>query len=216
MSQAAHRTGVLFTGDSITDCDRRADPDHLGFGYVRLLNEALELAAKDVVNTGIGGNRVCDLEQRWDHDVVDHHPGLLSILIGVNDMWHRFSRNDPTSTAAFRAGYRRILERLPAEATSVVLIEPFLLPVRPEQDAWLNDLAPKAAAVRELAEVFGAIFVPAQSYLDSQAQQHGAAAIAYDGVHPTPLGHRLLADLWIQTVFTTASPPGAVGLGGRR
>lgn len=37
------------------------------------------------INTGISGNRVCDLRDRWQQDVINHKPDVVSILIGIND-----------------------------------------------------------------------------------------------------------------------------------
>lgn len=103
---------VVFFGDSITDAGRRQDPERLGHGYVRLL--AGELTGTKVINAGIGGNRVVDLLARLDDDVLAHRPGLVSIMIGINDTWRRFDSNDPTSTEAYETGYRDLLTRITA------------------------------------------------------------------------------------------------------
>jgi lysophospholipase L1-like esterase len=71
--------------------------------------------------------------------------------------------------------------------------------VRPEQREWAVDLDPKRAIVADLAGRYGAAFVALHSILTLAAEVQGAAALAADGVHPTPLGARLIADAWQAT-----------------
>ena len=127
---------ILLTGDSITDAGRdRDDLTSWGDGYASLIGQAL--ADQTVINTGISGNRVVDLQGRWDADVLAHTPAVLSIMIGINDTWRRFDRDDPTSTEAYDAGYRDIVSRAQAAGVKrIILVEPFLLPVTDDQWAW--------------------------------------------------------------------------------
>ncbi|MRG60291.1 hypothetical protein GE115_10490 [Agromyces sp. CFH 90414] len=208
------RTQTLaFVGDSITDAGRdRADAGSLGDGYVRLVADefARRGASVRVVNAGIAGNRAVDLERRWAPDVAPHEADVVTLFIGVNDMWRRYDHDDPTSAEDFEATCRRLLA---AEAQSRpvgpkwILMEPFLLPVREEQHAWLDDLDGKRQAVRRLAEETGAPLVPLHDILTAAAGAEGAAALAPDGVHPTPLGSRLIADAWF-TAFDGVSASG--------
>lgn len=192
----------LFTGDSVTDCGRRDDVQGLGQGYVRILHGLWRDAAPQMINTGIGGNRAADLAGRVGPDVVDHGADLVSILIGINDTWRRYDREDPTSTEAFTDSYRSVLKRVSESGSQIVLIEPFLLAVSEEQKRWREDLDPKIEAVRSLAEEFAAILVPADVNLNKAASKgDGPAAYAADGVHPTPLGHVQLAQLWHRMVI---------------
>jgi acyl-CoA thioesterase-1 len=187
---------ILFIGDSVTDCGRRDDePDFLGDGYVRLI--AQKLTGRHVINRGISGNRAIDLLDRWHIDVVEQKPDVLSVYVGINDTWRRYDENDPTSAATFEANYRACLSDV-GGAAALILIEPFVLPVTEEQEHWREDLDEKRAVVARLAAEFGAGFVPLQLLLGLQAEDHGAEAIAADGVHPTALGHRLIADAWIE------------------
>ncbi|WIM99101.1 SGNH/GDSL hydrolase family protein [Actinoplanes oblitus] len=189
---------VLCTGDSITDCGRRDDPAGLGNGYVRLLAEAPALARTRVINTGVGGDLSSDLAARWAGDVLAHEPAVVSVLIGINDVWRRYDgAGRVTGTAEFEANLRRMLGTL-APSVRLVLIEPFVLPVTAEQHRWeADDLGAKRLVIRELAAEFGAAFVPAQHVFSAAAEEHGAAALASDGVHPTALGHAVLAAAWL-------------------
>ena len=198
---------VLFIGDSVTDCGRRDDADrNLGDGYVRLIDEAFAAGGTPVtiVNRGTSGNRVRDLEARWQKDALDLAPTLVSVLIGINDTWRRYSENDPTSADEFEADYRAILSALPGrDEVAIVLVEPFLLPVTAEKAKWRVDLDPKIAVVHALAEEFGAVLVPADSYLNGRDDD--PALIATDGIHPTAYGHELLAKLWLDTIESASS-----------
>jgi acyl-CoA thioesterase-1 len=187
---------ILFIGDSVTDCGRRDDaPDYLGDGYVRLV--AQKLPDRRVVNVGISGNRVIDLRDRWNIDVVQQKPEILSVYIGINDTWRRYDDHDRTTTESFEADYRACLADL-GGASTLILVEPFVLPVTEEQEIWHQDLDGKRGVVAQLAKEFGAGFVPLQSLLAAAAEDHGAAALAQDGVHPTELGHRMIADAWLE------------------
>ncbi|MFG1909325.1 SGNH/GDSL hydrolase family protein [Kribbella sp. NPDC048928] len=196
------RRTIVFAGDSVTDCGRRTDPDGLGDGYVRNvyddLSGRLGERRPSIVNAGISGNRAVDLAARWATDVLAHDPALVSILIGINDTWRRYDENDPTTPEAFEASYRELLDSL---SCPVVLMEPFLLPVKDGQETWREDLDPKLDVVRKLAVEYGAILVPTDVELTKQAATAGAATLAGDGVHPSAAGHRALADLWRQYVL---------------
>jgi lysophospholipase L1-like esterase len=191
------RRTVVFAGDSVIDCGRLDDREGLGDGFVRHLFDLLGPQRPRIVNAGISGNRAVDLRARWKTDVLAQEPDLVSVLIGINDTWRRYDKDDPTSTESFEQSYRRLLEPVRAK---LVLIEPFLLAVKEEQHAWREDLDPKIEVVRRLAAEYGAILVPADVEFNRQAESVGGTTLADDGVHPTAAGHRLLADLWRRTV----------------
>jgi acyl-CoA thioesterase-1 len=187
---------ILFIGDSITDSGRRDDhPDFLGDGYVRLV--ATALPDRQIINAGISGNRAVDLRDRWQIDVVAQQPAILTVFVGINDTWRRYDDNDPTSAEAFQADYRACLDEV-SSAGMIILVEPFVLPVSAEQQRWYEDLDPKRAVVASLAVEYDARFLPLQTLLAAAAEDHGAAALAQDGVHPTALGNRMIAEAWLE------------------
>ena len=199
---------LLFIGDSITDAGRRDDPQGLGSGYVRLVAETLATRGdrRTILNRGIGGDRIGDLRDRWETDVMAHAPSTLSVYVGVNDTWRRFDQGQATDASDFEAVYRELLEQARAAFDPhLILVEPFITPVTEEQHGWLDDLAGKRAAVASLATEFGAAFVPLHRILTVAAAHHGAATIAADGVHPTPLGVELIAESWEAAEGASAS-----------
>lgn len=190
----------VFAGDSITDAGRdRSDPGSLGDGFVALAAARLREGGVPgrVVNAGIAGDRAVDLARRWHADVLAHEPDVLTVFVGVNDMWRRFDADDPTSPEQFAATYRGLLAGA-ASTSHVILVEPFLLPVRDEQLRWLDDLDGKRREVAALAEATGAAFVPLHSVMTVAASTIGAAALTPDGVHPTLRGSELILDAWWQ------------------
>ena len=190
---------IVFIGDSVTDCGRDIEPP-FGDGYVREISRTGILTG-DIINVGTSGHRLIDLEKRWQSDVLDHKPTMLSIAIGINDMWRRYDDNDPTSVEDFRDRYHRILTWTKAELNpQFVLCEPFLLHVREEMKAWREDLDPKIAVVHEMAREFGAVLVPFDQYLNALAEKMPMADIAEDGIHPTPFGHQEMARLWLKSI----------------
>ncbi|WP_327153504.1 SGNH/GDSL hydrolase family protein [Streptomyces tubercidicus] len=213
---------VMFTGDSITDCQRLESEDGLGFGYpLRVAGEwGLRHPDRPVtwLNTGIAGHKVRDLEARWQTDVLDARPDVVSVLVGVNDMgWHTL---DPAGyvipVEEFEAGYDRLVAPLAEAGTQLILIEPFLLPIHgvieagagagaaligeKEREEWRTDLDPKIQAVRKLARKYGAQLLAADGMFAELAARTGPEYWAADGVHPTPAGHAALAAAWLRLV----------------
>jgi lysophospholipase L1-like esterase len=142
-----------------------------------------------------------DLENRWNTDVLAHKPTLVSVAIGINDTWRRYDDNDPTSTEDFEERYRRVLSATQADGNpKLVLCEPFLLSVREEMNTWREDLDPKIAVVHKMASEFGATLIQFDQRFNELAQEISMLELADDGIHPSKLGHQIMADLWLQTV----------------
>ncbi len=206
---------VLFQGDSITDGGRARDnqtandPEGLGRGYVfyaaGLLHEALPGGKLAVYNRGILGDRVTDLQRRWQVDTLNLKPDVLSVLIGVNDTWHGVVSGMPENGVPldrYEQVYRQILteakDYLPG--LKLVLCEPFVLPCGVVNDQWFPEFARRREIVKRLANEFGAVFAPFQRAFDEAGHRAAPEAWAPDGVHPTLAGHMLLAKAWIAAV----------------
>lgn len=189
----------IFIGDSVTDCGRDIEPPY-GDGYVREIARSGNLAGQ-IINVGTSGHRLVDLEKRWQVDVLDHKPTLVSIAIGINDTWRRYDDNDPTSTQDFRDQYHRVLTLTRQTFNpEFVLCEPFLLSVRDEMNTWREDLDPKIEVVHAMAKEFGAVLVPFDKHFNQLATTISMVDLADDGIHPSALGHAEMAKLWLSTV----------------
>jgi acyl-CoA thioesterase I len=201
-SLPAPRT-LLFIGDSITDAGRREDPAELGHGYVRLLAEhvAAHEPTATVVNRGISGDKVADLEARFGRDCLEFTPDLVTIYVGVNDAWHRFTRGEVITDVSFEQGYQHLLEQLAATVPDapVLMIIPFVADIDPQLAQIHSDLDGKVEIIRRLAGEHGHRLVDLEQMLErALAAGHTPRSIAEDGVHPTPAGHRLIADAWLE------------------
>lgn len=189
----------VFIGDSVTDCGREIEPP-FGDGYVREIAQS-DLLKGEIINVGTSGHRLIDLENRWQTDVLDHKPTLVSIAIGINDTWRRYDDNDITTIEDFRSRYERLLIKTRSLCDpQFVLCEPFMLAVTDEMNAWREDLDPKIAAVHEMAATFDAILVPFDSFFNTLAKTIPMIDLADDGIHPSVFGHQELARLWLATV----------------
>ncbi|HEY7781638.1 MAG TPA: SGNH/GDSL hydrolase family protein [Ktedonobacterales bacterium] len=196
---------VLFQGDSITDCGRGFDTlDAMGNGYAMMVAAWLAALRPDTaprfINRGVSGNCARDLRARWQRDCLDLQPAWVSILIGINDVWRRYDDDEPTSLEDFEADYRAILEQTRAAGIRPILCEPFVLPVPPDRARWREDLDPKIDAVRRLAREFAAPLVPLDGAFAQASTRRPPDFWAPDGVHPTAVGHALIAQTWLRTV----------------
>jgi lysophospholipase L1-like esterase len=199
---------VLFQGDSITDVNRDRTttvPNSaaaLGAGYPNLLAAALLQAYPDsnlrVFNRGVSGNTVPDLSARWDADTLGLQPTVLSVLIGVNDFWHKRTRGYTATVADYETRYWELMDatrrRLPG--ARLVVMEPFVLRTGAVDETWFPEFGERRTAAARVARRIGATFVQLQAPLDTAAAHGGPAYWLADGVHPTPAGHALLAEHW--------------------
>mgnify|MGYP006427675209 CR=1 FL=1 len=207
------RERILFIGDSITDTgrNRSIEPPNesgaLGCGYA-LFTAARLLADHcgqqlEIFNRGVGGDRVTEMAGRWQQDCLDLQPTLLSVLIGVNDTWHRFGARGGVELDEYERVYRDLLTRAGAslEPLRLVLCEPFALRTGRVTERWFPEFDQRREIVRKLADEFDAAFVPFQDVFDRACEKAPAPYWAGDGVHPTLAGHQRMADCWLRTVL---------------
>jgi lysophospholipase L1-like esterase len=204
---------LLFQGDSITDMkwgrNQRDRNHYLGHSYVYLIAARLGVdmpeAQLEFYNRGMSGHKVRDLKARWQKDAIDMKPDWLSILIGINDVGRTVTKDK--GLAEWEADYRFILDasRKANADLNVVLLDPFVLASGglAEPSAFKE----KRAIVDELCEIvprlakdYGAIHVKTQEVFDAAARKVSPEQWIWDGVHPLPQGHELIARNWLQAV----------------
>lgn len=210
---------ILFQGDSITDGGRgrSGDPNHvLGHSYAYLIaaRYGASYPERNLVffNRGVSGNKVPQLAERWQKDTLDLKPTVVSILIGVNDIWHPLNEGKEVSVEQFEAGYDKLLADTAAALPRVKLVlgEPFILPGKatsPKWDVWQGHLKKLQAVIEKLAVKHHAAVVHYQKAFDDAVKRGPAEYWIWDGVHPTAAGHQLMADEWVRTV-SAAWPKG--------
>lgn len=208
---------ILFQGDSITDAGRSRDQDKttapnnqpgLGNGYAWLAAAELLVGRPEdglrIFNRGISGNKVFQLAERWQADCLDLKPDLLSILIGVNDIWHTL---DPKlgykgTVEIYERDYHALIERTKKALPKIKLVicEPFVLRCGAVNDKWFPEFDRYRAAAKRVAEKHHGTFVPFQRMFDTATQYAQPNHWAGDGVHPTASGAALMAHFWVKAV----------------
>jgi len=172
--------------------------------YLNYTSSMIRSKAEFQPTDGRRGDRVEHLRVRWQRDALDHKPSVLSVFVGVNDTLVAFFEGPPTPPDIFSQRYSALLARSSA-VPRVMVVEPFYVTVRSPDVPWGDDvdfvradLDRTRPIVRALAAEFGTVFVPLQEPIDAAVRAHGAAAIAPDGVHPSPLGHEVIAHEWLK------------------
>lgn len=201
---------ILFQGDSITDAgrDKNAaganDFGGLGRGYANMIASALlgrhSSLGLQCYSRGISGNKVPDLQARWQADAIDLNPAVLSILIGVNDIWHKLAGNYDGTVADYEQGFAKLLAdtRAALPNTRLVICEPFVLACGAVNEKWFPEFTERRTVAKRVAEAAGAVWVPYQTMFDEAVNDAMTPAYwASDGVHPTMAGHALMARTWL-------------------
>jgi len=217
---ALHAQRVLYIGDSVTDggwgrsggsmapSDQRNQKDlnHIyGHGYMFICAAHYEstqpYAGLQFFNRGISGNTLDDLKSRWQQDVLDLKPDILSVLIGTNDVWNYIKKHDNPDgfdIASWENLYRDLLNEARSNNPDlkIALGTPFVSKTTPQNQQEL--CARLASAVRRIAKDFHAIVIPFDTMFHELQQSHPNERYwIWDAVHPTPAGHQRMADLWI-------------------
>ena len=201
---------LLFVGDSITDCGRKRPVgrrwNSLGGGYVSFVDSILGAVIPEttitVLNTGISGNRVTDLEARWQSDVLDLQPNWLSVMIGINDVWRHFDSEpgaEQVEPEQYELVYSSLLEKTRSQLDGLVLMTPYFLetnredPMRLKMDAY-------GSITKKLAIQFDAIFVDTQATFDHYLAHQPTESLCADRVHPNGPGHMILARAFLNAL----------------
>lgn len=216
MNKSRKSVTILFQGDSITDGNRSRNQDWnhvMGHGYPFLIASRLWFDYVDkglmFYNRGISGNTIQDLNARWQEDTLDLAPDVLSILIGVNDV-SRIIENE-YSIKTWEQTYIEVLEKTKKALpnTQLILCEPFVLPAddmiriewtKEKTESYQSVVAEMRKTVKKLAETYDAIFIELQQPFLDACKKAPANYWIWDGVHPMPAGHELIARQWIKEV----------------
>ncbi len=202
---------ILFQGDSITDAGRLKDAENdgksLGFGYPAYA--AAEIGTMypnefEFFNKGISGNKITDLYARMKRDIIAFAPDYMSIMIGVNDIWHS-TMNDGVDLERFEQIYRWLIEDVKKALPDIkiMLIGAYCDSITNNLCEGFNEgVKARAAVAEKLAKEYGFTFMDSQSLIN---HLETIAPVKYwtdDGVHPTIFGHKMLADEWVKNFKT--------------
>lgn len=205
---------ILFQGDSITDTGRNRENDNnRGYGYANLVSA--EIGANEpykykFYNRGISGNRSVDLFARIKVDMINLKPDYMSILVGVNDVWHEYTRHNGVSAEKYELVYSLMIEELKTALPElkIMILEPFVLPGSATENTeqypgrwefFSREVPLRAAAAKRVAQKYGLPFVPLQDmFTNVNADAPVPDYWLRDGVHPTVAGHTLIKRAWLE------------------
>ena len=196
--RGVHR--IVCLGDSITQGGESQG------GYVWLIRRYLTLLYPDmeVINAGISGHKSTDMLARFQRDVLDRKPDLVTISVGVNDVWHGFYEGHPEGDGPrgvklddYRSNVDEMVRRAKAAGARVVILSTTVI----HEDLSNRENAKLVgynAALRDLARRHNATFVDFQKPFQSVIKAYrstgaGGNLLTADGVHMNPQGNRLMA-----------------------
>lgn len=202
---------ILFQGDSITDCGRDHNNDSiLGRGYAHLVEAALgysEPGKHTFINKGISGNRIVDLYARIKRDIINYKPDVMSILIGVNDVWHEL-KESPNGVDAdkFFKIYSMLIEEIKEALPNIkiMILEPFVLKACSTEENWeyfSTETKKRGEMAKKIAEKYNLPFIELQNGFDHLAQLAPNDYWLGDGVHPTAKGHEFIKNEWLKAYY---------------
>ena len=215
---------ILFQGDSITDCGRSRDaviansqaPAAFAPSYPYLVSSRLALDEPGnyrFINRGISGNRIVDLYARIKIDLINLRPDYMSILLGINDVWHEINSKNGVATPKFERVYRMILDEVYEALPNIkiLLYTPYVLQGSatvnaedPKKWEFFRDgCAEKAEAIKRIAKDYPVGLCVTQPLFDAAERVVAADQLLSDGVHPSIAGGEILARGfmdWFKTV----------------
>ena len=189
---------IVFFGDSITDSGKNHNPNHPdGSGFVNMIKSEIEVYYQDVkiniINEGISGNKTEDLIDRFDEAVKIHNPNIVFLLIGINDIWHPYGEGKKADLYEVISNLKKIVTIFKEKKIRTIVMTPFLFPV----DEYLKDMI----------FIFNELYYEMTKYITSERIEYidlyrplkeyalikGHHTVTLDGVHPTILGHGIIA-----------------------
>lgn len=212
---------ILFQGDSITDCgrDRSLSVDcpyltsaHMGNGYALLAAAQVGYehpGEYKFINRGISGDRIVDVYARIKADILNLKPDYMSLLIGVNDVWHEFDLHNGVDAEKFGKLYDMLIGEVKAALPDIqiVIFEPYVMrgigtdnteAIPDKWNTFCTEVKKRAEKAKAVAEKYGLPFVTLQDKFDAAAEKAPASHWLSDGVHPTPFGHELIKREWLK------------------
>ena len=202
---------ILFQGDSITDAGRARDNDvNVGVGYPLLVKAMLgfELPGKyEFVNRGISGNRIVDVYARIKNDIINLKPDVMSILIGVNDVWHEIANQNGVCADKYFKIYDMLIDEVKTVLPDIriMIMEPFALKGPATEENWEvfdAEVKKRAAMAKKISEKHNLTYIKLQNGLDKLSKNIETTYWLADGVHPTAMGHEYIKQEWIKAFKT--------------
>lgn len=193
---------ILFLGDSITDIkfNRRFSYKIHG-SKVYALQVAKELNKKyknlEFFYKGVASDRTYHVYDQLTKDCISLNPDIIIMLIGVNDAWeHYVPEQYPPLLRPMKPHMSEIYRRLNCELDGVQLLVllPFMIDSMPEKKPFHKVLNEYREILADMAAENNAQIVDLQQMFNIAQTKVSPSKLAVDGIHPTNLGHKLIAE----------------------
>lgn len=193
---------VLFIGDSITDVKFNSRMRFSIKGkniYALQLKKRFKKYSKDidVQIKGIASNRTYHVYDRLTKDCINLKPDVIIMLIGVNDAWENYVPEQyPPLVRPMEPHIREIYRRFKAELpnTQVLYLMPFMIDAVEEKLPFHKVLDEFREVLKNIAVENGAMVLDMQAVFNEAQKINSPKDLAIDGIHPTNLGHKVMAD----------------------
>jgi len=196
---------IVFLGDSITQLGVKPN------GYVTLIQDSLHKEHEgmniEVIGAGVSGNKVPDLQKRLQRDVLDKHPTVVVIYIGINDVWHWVTPNlKGTTKEDFESGLKDIIASIQKAGARVILCTPSVIGEKNDgtnpQDAMLGEYSDISRRVaKETGSTLCDLHKAFEDYLKSHNPSNEEKGIlTVDRVHLNDEGNRFVAEQILNTL----------------
>lgn len=184
---------ILFQGDSITDAGSYGKEGGALTGYTKYVAELLG-DGHEYFNRGVSGNRSLDVLARYDADIKAMNPDVMTLLIGINDVWRRFDAGIYLSAEEYGRYVREILTKFKADFpnSKLIMLEPYLVPFA-NKEYFRSTLAEFIAENRRIAVELADGYVPLDGLFAKENMTVPASELSGDGVHPAQKGQEMIA-----------------------
>ena len=185
---------IIAIGDSIT-----AEGGYLKIVEMTLQARYPDLDLPPIVNAGISAEKAEDLARRFKRDVLARKPAVVTINVGINDVWHRYPmRHDPRVLAAYWTNVAQMVDLAEAAGIRVILLTPTIIGEDPE-GGENQRLRIYAEAMKQIARERKTTLVDLYRMFVTALRKRpsnlpvGDFWLTRDGVHMDPPGDALMA-----------------------
>ena len=215
LTACTNSTKVVFLGDSITEAGESKEGDGTYKGFITSLKEDVG-QDMELINKGIGGNKVSDLLLRYKQDVLALKPDIVFIYIGINDVWHKYDWGTGTDIDVFENGLRKIIVDIKTKGTKIILCTPTVIGENSGEfrlnnnfkdidtmDIMNKDLDAFSDVIRNLSSEFTVELLDFRKKFKDYISENNTknlskGILTYDGVHLNNQGNKLIADEMIK------------------
>lgn len=215
LSACTNSTKVVFLGDSITEAGESIEGEGTYKGFITSLRENVSQEV-ELINKGIGGNKVSDLLLRYNDDVLKLKPNIVFIYIGINDVWHKYDWGTGSDIDIYEKGLRKIITDINAVGAKIILCTPTVIGENNGEFKLNNnfkdidtmeimnkDLDAFSDVVRNLSSEFNTDLLDLRKkfmeYISENNDQNmSKGVLTSDGVHLNNEGNKLIADEMIK------------------